>query len=163
MPKSRADNSAKVFVKANGWNIFPSCACMANTGRKLIIVVPMPVITAPETSWTAFKINASNCLPWALGVVLRWRTTFSMNTTPTSTITPMAIAIPLSATILASIPKSFMMINVVNTAKGSMVAITKEARRLSTRIRTTMIQMRISCISELSSVPIVSLINLVRS
>ena len=42
-----------VFVNANGLNNFPSAACMANTGRKLTIVVVSAVITAPATSMVA--------------------------------------------------------------------------------------------------------------
>ena len=86
-----------------------------------------------------------------------------MNTTPTSTITPMAMAIPDSATMLASTPVSFMMMKEASTASGSMVAMTTEARRLSTRMSTTMIQMSTSSVSELSNVPMVSLMSWVRS
>ncbi len=75
----------------------------------------------------------------------------------------MAMAIPDRATMFASTPHSFITMNVQSTASGSMVAMTTEARRLSTRISTTMIQMSTSWVSELSSVPIVSLMSWVRS
>ena len=51
-PNSNADSSANVLVKANGWNILPSCACMANTGMKLTTVVAMAVRMADDTSLT---------------------------------------------------------------------------------------------------------------
>ena len=52
-PIIKAEIIAKVFVKASGLNNFPSAACMANTGKKLIIVVVKAVITADATSVTA--------------------------------------------------------------------------------------------------------------
>ena len=120
---------------------------MANTGRKETMVVPIPVITADDTSFTDSKMSCSSASPRMLSRssrASRCLTTFSMNTTPTSTITPMAIAIPLRATMLASTPVSFMMMNVLSTAKGNMTDITIEALRLTTRISTTMIQMSTS-------------------
>ena len=87
----------------------------------------------------------------------------STNTTPTSTITPMAMAIPDRATMFASIPVYRININVASTAMGSMLAITTDARRLSTSTIITMIQISISCERLDSSVPIVSLISPVRS
>ena len=45
--------SAKVLVKANGLNSFPSAPIMVNTGIKLMIVVRTDVRIAPETSFVA--------------------------------------------------------------------------------------------------------------
>ena len=53
IPIMKADISANVFVNANGLNNLPSCACIANTGKKLITVVSIAVNTAPDTSETA--------------------------------------------------------------------------------------------------------------
>ena len=39
--------------RAKGENIFPSCASMVKTGRKLTIVVIIAVLIAPDTSLTA--------------------------------------------------------------------------------------------------------------
>ena len=49
----KAEIIANVFVKASGLKSFPSAACMAKTGKKLIIVVVNAVITADATSTTA--------------------------------------------------------------------------------------------------------------
>ena len=38
---------------SKGENIFPSCASMVKTGRKLTIVVIIAVLIAPDTSLTA--------------------------------------------------------------------------------------------------------------
>ena len=92
-----------------------------------------------------------------------YRIILSTNTTPTSTITPMAIAIPDSATIFASIPVYRISINVANTAIGSILAITTDARKLSTNTMMTIIQINISCERLVSNVPMVSFINPVRS
>lgn len=78
-------------------------------------------------------------------------------------MTPIAIAIPDNATIFASIPVYFMRMKVASTAIGNMLAMMTEARRFSTSTIITMIQINISCRSEVSSVPIVSFIRLVRS
>ena len=75
----------------------------------------------------------------------------------------MAIAIPDKATMLASTPTFRMIIKVDNTANGSMLAIMKEARRLKIRTIITMIQIKTSSVRADSNVPIVSLINPVRS
>jgi hypothetical protein len=45
--------NAKVFVKANGLNSFPSAPIIVNTGMKLIIVVITAVTIAPDTSAVA--------------------------------------------------------------------------------------------------------------
>ena len=75
----------------------------------------------------------------------------------------MAIAIPDNATILASTPTLRMIINVDSTANGSMLAITTEARKLRISTIITMIQISTSSVRADSNVPIVSLINPVRS
>ena len=49
-PIVSAESMANVLVNAKGLNNFPSAACIANTGRKLIIVVVKAVITAGATS-----------------------------------------------------------------------------------------------------------------
>ena len=75
----------------------------------------------------------------------------------------MAMAMPDRATMLASTPTIFITMNVQITASGNMPAITAEARRLTTSISTTMIQISTSWVSASSSVPMVSRISCVRS
>ena len=88
---------------------------------------------------------------------------FSDNITPTSTIVPIAIAIPESATIFASTPKSFMVIKTIKTATGNNPDISIEARRLKTITIMTKIVIRISKIKASLSVPNVSSISSVLS
>ena len=75
----------------------------------------------------------------------------------------MAIAIPDSATMFASTPVYRMMINAAKTAIGNKLEIIAEARRLNTKTITTIIQINISCVNAVSSVPTVSLIKPERS
>ncbi len=140
---------------------------MAKIGRKLMTVVAMPVITAPDTSDTAERISPSSSAPLRAGTLSLLAkkslsstllTMLSIKTTPTSTITPIAIAMPDSATTFASTPTSFIKTNVQSTVSGSMAAITTDARKFSTKMSTTIMQMSTSSVRELSSVPIVSLI-----
>ena len=88
---------------------------------------------------------------------------FSERITPTSTIVPIAIAIPESATILASTPKSFIAINTINTATGSNPEIRTEARRLNTIMMITKMVINISKVNASLSVPNVSLMSSVLS
>jgi hypothetical protein len=86
----------------------------------------------------------------------RWRITFSEMMIPMSTMVPMAMAIPASATTLASTPNTFMPMNVRSTASGSMALTTSDVRRCMSMMMTTMIVTRI-CWSRASfSVPSVS-------
>ena len=91
------------------------------------------------------------------------RMILSTKTTPTSATTPIAIAIPDRATILALMPVYFIMIKVASTAIGSKLDIIMDARKLNTRTMITIITIKISCDSDDSKVPIVSLIKPVRS
>ena len=75
----------------------------------------------------------------------------------------MAMAMPERATILASTPTIFITMKVQMTAKGSVAAMTAEARRFITRISTTMIQISTSWVRASSKVPMVSRISWVRS
>ena len=52
-PMTSAASIVKDLVNASGLNNFPSAASMANTGRKLTMVVVSAVITAPATSIVA--------------------------------------------------------------------------------------------------------------
>ena len=88
---------------------------------------------------------------------------FSDRMTPTSTIVPMAIAIPDNATILASIPNAFMAINTINTASGNNPEIKIEALRLNTIMMITSMVIKISRASASFKVPKVSLIKSVLS
>ncbi len=88
---------------------------------------------------------------------------FSVKTTPTSTITPIAIAIPERATIFASTPKRRITINVIKTPIGKRLDIKNDARRFITKSKTTIMLIRISSVNASSSVPSVSLIKPVRS
>ena len=81
---------------------------------------------------------------------------FSESMTPTSTIVPMAIAIPESATIFASTLKIFIAINTNKTATGSRPDIKIEARRLKTIIIITKIVIKISNVKASFNVPKVS-------
>ena len=81
---------------------------------------------------------------------------FSDNITPTSTMVPIAMAIPDKATILASTLKSFMAINTMSTATGSSPEIKMEARRLNTMMIITKMVIKISKVSASFKVPKVS-------
>ncbi len=149
---------ANVLVNARGLNSFPSAASMAKTGRKLTTVVVSAVMTAGATSVAAVYITEVSFCPRAplFSGSSRCRTMFSVKTTPTSTITPMAIAIPDKATMLASTPKLRITMKVISTPMGSKLDIRNEALRFITRIITTIILMRISSDRASSSVPRVS-------
>ena len=84
------------------------------------------------------------------------RIIFSDSITPTSTIVPIAIAIPDNATIFASTPKSFIAINTIRTATGNSPEISTEARRLNTIIIITKMVINISSVKASLSVPNVS-------
>ncbi len=88
---------------------------------------------------------------------------FSERMTPTSTMVPMAMAIPERATILASTPKSFMLIKTISTATGSNPDIRMEARRLNTITTITRMVTKISRVRASLRVPRVSWISSVRS
>ena len=75
---------------------------------------------------------------------------------PKSTIVPMAIAIPDSATILASTPKYRMAIKTIKTARGNRLVISKDALTLNTIMITTKMVINISSDKASSSVPKVS-------
>ena len=81
---------------------------------------------------------------------------FSERITPTSTIVPIAIAIPDNATIFASTPKSFIAINTIKTATGNRPEINTEARKLNTIIIITKMVINISNVKASLSVPKVS-------
>ena len=86
----------------------------------------------------------------------RCRIIFSDRITPTSTIVPMAMAIPDSATMFASTLKSFIAIKTINTATGNNPEINIEARKLKTMIMITKMVIRISKLRASLSVPRVS-------
>ena len=81
---------------------------------------------------------------------------FSDRITPTSTMVPIAIAIPERATIFASTPKSFMAIKTIKTATGNKPEIKMEARRLNTIMMITKMVINISNVNASLSVPNVS-------
>ena len=87
----------------------------------------------------------------------------SQMTTPMSTIVPIAIAIPESATTLASTPKCFIAMKHINTDSGNRPEIIPALRRCATISSTTSTVTRISSRSASLSVPSVSWINPVRS
>ena len=88
---------------------------------------------------------------------------FSEITMPTSTMVPIAMAIPERATMLASTRKVFIATKVIPMARGSSPAISSELRRWRTRTATTTIVTRISSESAELSVPRVSRMRPVRS
>jgi hypothetical protein len=75
----------------------------------------------------------------------------------------MAIAIPESATMLASTPVNRMTTKVARMARGRRKAISREASKLSTMTRTTRRVIMTSWESASSSVPSVSWIRVPRS
>ena len=119
---------------------------MAKTGKKLTTVVAKAVIIAEATSVVASYITCINFLPFtpSFSGISRCLIIFSVNTIPTSTITPMAIAIPERATILASTSKNFINIKVIKTPIGSKLEINIEALRFNTKTRTTSMLINIS-------------------
>ena len=92
--------SAKVLVKASGRNSLPSAASRVNTGMKLTMVVETAVTMAGATSIAASWMVRRRSLTTPCS--RRWRTTFSERMMPRSTMVPMAITMPESATMLAS-------------------------------------------------------------
>ncbi len=88
---------------------------------------------------------------------------FSLSTIPMSTIVPIAIAMPDSATTFASTRKSFMKMKVNSTAIGKSAEISTEERRCINMKSTTMIVTRISSPIAFLSVPSVSSISPARS
>jgi hypothetical protein len=91
---------------------------MVNTGRKLITVVLIAVSTAEPTSPGAAKDHLDARL--VRSASSRCLSTFSVTMTPMSTMVPMAMAMPASATTFASTPNSFMRMKPMSTASGSM-------------------------------------------
>ena len=83
--------------------------------------------------------------------------------TPTSTIVPIAIAIPESATILASMLNSFMATKTIKTATGNNPEIKMEALKLKTIIIITKMVINISNVNASLRVSKVSTISSVRS
>ena len=77
---------------------------------------------------------------------------FSDRITPTSTIVPIAMAIPESATILASTLNSFIEIKTIKTARGNKPPISNEALKLKTITIITKIVISISKVKASSSV-----------
>ena len=165
IPRIKAAISAKVFVKARGWNSFPSCACIAKTGRKLTIVVEIEVTTAALTSVVASYITFISFFPLIplFSGISRCLRIFSTSTMPISTITPIAIAIPDKATMFASTPLNLIRMNVIRTPIGSSPATISDALRFITRIIMTMMLIRISCDNADPRVPMVSFIKAVLS
>ena len=153
------------MVQARGPNNLPSEACIAKTGRKLTMVVATAVSTAVATSLVASYMTSSIRLPRTPLFLSssRCRIMFSVNTIPTSTMTPMAMAIPDRATILASIEKNFIRMKVISTPMGRRLEIRKEALRFITSTITTRMLIKISWDRADSSVPSVSRISPDRS
>ena len=75
---------------------------------------------------------------------------------PISTIVPMAIAMPESATIFASTPIVFIAIKHINTARGKRPLISMEILKFITKTSTTMMVTKISSTSAAFNVPNVS-------
>ncbi len=123
-----AATKAKVLVNANGPNNLPSAACMVKTGIKLTIVVETAVRIAELTSAEPLYIVVISFCPG--GASSTCLTIFSERIIPKSTMVPMAMAIPDSATILASTPKYRMAIKTMSTAMGNKLDIKKDALRL---------------------------------
>ena len=145
---------AKVLVKARGLKSLPSAPVIVKTGKKLTMVVETAVRTAPPTSLAALKTTSSLLSSGAASS--RCFRIFSQMIMPISTIVPMAIAMPDSATIFASTPKVFIAIKHISTAKGSRPLMSTELLRCTTKTITTMIVTRISSVRAVFNVPKVS-------
>ena len=145
---------ANVLVYASGLKSLPSAPIMANTGKKLTTVVSTAVKTAPPTSlaarWTTSNDDSSG------EARSKCRRMFSHTTMPISTIVPMAMAMPDSATMLACTPNSFMPTKHNRTVRGSMPLTNALLRRCITITSTTMIVTSISSQMASLSVPNVS-------
>jgi hypothetical protein len=91
---------------------------------------PTSVAASPITSQCRSRLRfgpaRSRCL-WA----------FSIITIAASTMVPIAIAIPPKDMMLALMPCPFMMINAINTPKGSETMATKAERRWNRKTRHT--------------------------
>ena len=158
---SNAANNAAVLVNANGANNFPSAPSIIKIGKKLINVVETDVTIAEETSVVARKTtdvidssgerSLTNCRM------------FSNSTIPKSTMVPMAIAIPDSATILASTRVYFIAMNTIRTATGNRAETNKAARMFPIITIITSTTTNNSSKSASSKVPRVSLIKMLRS
>ena len=138
-----------------------------NTGIKLTIVVLTAVMTAGTTSAADSRMttNRRRRPPGepAASHSAKPPYTFSSTMMPMSTIVPIAIAMPASDITLASTPNTFIAMNDINTAIGSVMAITMLARTCNRNKTITAIVIRISYISASDSVATVSSINTVRS
>lgn len=145
---------AKVLVNARGLKSLPSAPVIVKTGKKLTMVVETAVRTAPPTSLAALKTTSSLLSSGAASS--RCFRIFSQMIIPISTIVPMAIAMPDSATIFASTPKVFIAIKHIRTAKGSRPLMRIELLRCTTKTMTTMIVTRISSVRAVFNVPKVS-------
>ena len=102
-------------------------------------------------------------MDWFGGAFLICVTILSVKTIPISTIVPTAMAIPDSATILASTSKYRIAIKHIKTATGSDPATNNDDLKLSNIRITTIIVIRISKPNASSKVPKVSLIKSVLS
>ena len=161
MASSSDATSAKVLVKASGRKSLPSAAVSVKTGRKLITVVSTAVRMAGATSDAASRTTRRRSASGAASP--RRRCTFSMRITPTSTMVPMAMAMPESATMLASTPPVFMATKVMSTATGSRPATSRLPPRLRSITTITSTVMRISSRRASPRVSRVSWIRPVRS
>ena len=148
-------------MNASGVNNLPSSPVSTKTGIKLRIVVKPAVIIAPETSLTPATTNSS--IEPSFLFCSSFRTMFSDKIIPKSTIVPMAIAIPESATIFASTANNFIAIKTMRTATGNKPETTIDILRLRSITRTTKIAINISKYKAELSVPSVLLINSVLS
>ena len=142
-------------------NSFPSAASIAKTGRKLTTVVRIAVMIAPPTSevarkMTSSRLSSSRARP-------RWRSTFSPTMTPMSTIVPMAMAIPDSATMFASTPKTLIAMKAPRIASGRMAETRNDVARCPTITSTTSTVTSTSWEIAVLSVPSVSWMRPVRS
>ncbi len=137
--------NANVLVNASGRKSLPSAPVIVKTGRKLTMVVATAVTTALPTSEEAWYTTSSVFVP--SGASSRRRRMFSQMMMPISTMVPMAMAIPLSATMLASTPTCFIAIKHIRIARGSSAPIRTLLRRCTTITMTTMIVTSTSSVS----------------
>ena len=144
----------KVLVKASGLNSLPSAPVITNTGKKPRIVVVTAVMTAPPTSLAALWTDCKRVSP--SGAFFKRCTMFSLNTMPMSAMVPIAIAIPESATIFASMPNTFISTNAPSTVTGKDRATSKAARKRNSISKITTMVTSTSKLNASSSVPSVS-------
>ncbi len=142
---SAAPAIEKVFVKASGLNIRPSCASSVNTGRKETVIISRLKNSAGPTSLHAAMMPSSREAPGDSRS--RCLCAFSIITIAASTMAPMAIAIPPRLMMFELSPMNPMMMNAISTPTGSMTTATRALRAWNRNSMQTSATIRLSSTS----------------